>query len=421
MPTLTRQELYDLVWSTPMTKLAETFGISDVGLAKICDRHRVPTPPRGYWAKKEAGHKVKQAIFVQADDPLLDRIDIAPARDNIPEPVREIIELRRAERKASQPARLRTMITPPKVECVTEPHPAIRATALALRRAQPSKPGIVEAIGPGLCGISVGIKSIERIIFILDRLARACENRGLALTPKGDRIAAAIAADEVTFVINEKPKQIGHVLTEAEIAAEEKRRKRNEQIARGRSSWDDYSFDPLPPKFDTIRTGALGIQIYGWGNGLRRSWNDGKTQTVETLLDDFIDALEAQIATVRLRREAQELAEAAEKELERRRDLANARRHREGERKRLLQKLIRTEQQVAQLRNWIATHKDRGVIGANTDTDRMFEWVLERLAALEAVLDPINLAEELRVRKLFPESDELHDPLGDPPPEKRYW
>ena len=83
MPTLTRQELYELVWSTPMTKLAESFGISDVGLAKICDRHRVPTPPRGYWAKKEAGRKVKQTIFVQVDDPLLDRISIDAVRDRI--------------------------------------------------------------------------------------------------------------------------------------------------------------------------------------------------------------------------------------------------------------------------------------------------------------------------------------------------
>jgi hypothetical protein len=30
----TRKERYDLVWSTPMTKLAKRFGISDVGLRK---------------------------------------------------------------------------------------------------------------------------------------------------------------------------------------------------------------------------------------------------------------------------------------------------------------------------------------------------------------------------------------------------
>jgi hypothetical protein len=32
--TLTRQELYDMVWSEPMTSLAKNFGISDVPLAK---------------------------------------------------------------------------------------------------------------------------------------------------------------------------------------------------------------------------------------------------------------------------------------------------------------------------------------------------------------------------------------------------
>jgi len=41
-----------------MSRLAEEFGISGNGLAKICDRMDVPYPPRGYWAKKEAGKPV---------------------------------------------------------------------------------------------------------------------------------------------------------------------------------------------------------------------------------------------------------------------------------------------------------------------------------------------------------------------------
>lgn len=53
--TFTRQEMYDLVWSTPIQKLAEQFGLSDRGLAKTCLRHQVPVPGRGYWAKMEAG------------------------------------------------------------------------------------------------------------------------------------------------------------------------------------------------------------------------------------------------------------------------------------------------------------------------------------------------------------------------------
>jgi hypothetical protein len=57
---LTREELYRQVWSEPMRTLAQRYNISDVGLAKTCKRLRVPVPGRGYWAKKAAGHRVKQ-------------------------------------------------------------------------------------------------------------------------------------------------------------------------------------------------------------------------------------------------------------------------------------------------------------------------------------------------------------------------
>jgi len=33
--TLSREELYELIWSMPTTKLAKELGISDVGLGKI--------------------------------------------------------------------------------------------------------------------------------------------------------------------------------------------------------------------------------------------------------------------------------------------------------------------------------------------------------------------------------------------------
>jgi hypothetical protein len=49
---LIRRAIYDLVWSRPMTKVAEDLGTSDVALKKICDKHRVPTPPRGDRAKR---------------------------------------------------------------------------------------------------------------------------------------------------------------------------------------------------------------------------------------------------------------------------------------------------------------------------------------------------------------------------------
>jgi hypothetical protein len=72
---VSREELYALVWKTPMNRLAADFGLSGNGLAKICARLDVPVPPRGYWAKKDAGKPVvayrlppqKQGVPSQAD------------------------------------------------------------------------------------------------------------------------------------------------------------------------------------------------------------------------------------------------------------------------------------------------------------------------------------------------------------------
>jgi hypothetical protein len=50
-----RDELYERVWSEPVTTGAARLGLSDVGLAKICDKLNVPRPGRGYWVKKKHG------------------------------------------------------------------------------------------------------------------------------------------------------------------------------------------------------------------------------------------------------------------------------------------------------------------------------------------------------------------------------
>src|SRR5690242_14086251 len=55
---ITREELYEKVWSEALATLGPKLGLSDVGLAKMCRRMQVPVPWRGYWAKKEAGQAV---------------------------------------------------------------------------------------------------------------------------------------------------------------------------------------------------------------------------------------------------------------------------------------------------------------------------------------------------------------------------
>lgn len=57
---MNRDELYRQVWSNPMTHVAREIGKSDVAVAKLCKKLEVPVPPRGYWAKLQAGKQVAQ-------------------------------------------------------------------------------------------------------------------------------------------------------------------------------------------------------------------------------------------------------------------------------------------------------------------------------------------------------------------------
>ena len=60
---ISREALYELIWSKPMTSVAKDLGISDVMLGKMCKEQLVPKPPRGYWAN--LGSRKKRAVYVK--------------------------------------------------------------------------------------------------------------------------------------------------------------------------------------------------------------------------------------------------------------------------------------------------------------------------------------------------------------------
>jgi len=63
---ISREELYELIWSNPMTKAAAQFKVSNTYLARICSLLHVPKPPRGYWAKRAVGKAPPQTPLPEA-------------------------------------------------------------------------------------------------------------------------------------------------------------------------------------------------------------------------------------------------------------------------------------------------------------------------------------------------------------------
>lgn len=124
---VSREDLYRQVWQEPMTKVAPRYGLSDVGLAKVCRIHHIPRPPVGYWAKAGMGHHVDQTPLPELDD----------------ESLREITFFRRQfvgeSTDSSKTAIERIVVDVP--DRLIDPHPLIVQTKHAIESKRASRDG----------------------------------------------------------------------------------------------------------------------------------------------------------------------------------------------------------------------------------------------------------------------------------------
>ncbi|WP_192244311.1 hypothetical protein [Mesorhizobium silamurunense] len=59
MVSLSRAQLYDLVWAKPMTQIARELGVRDQHIARACDVYNIARPRNGHWQKIEHGKAVQ--------------------------------------------------------------------------------------------------------------------------------------------------------------------------------------------------------------------------------------------------------------------------------------------------------------------------------------------------------------------------
>jgi hypothetical protein len=398
---LTRRAMYDLVWSNPMTKVAEEFGISDVALKKICAKHSIPTPPRGYWARKEAGQRVKQTPFREEAGVQKDRIFVRRRMAQLPDEVRKVVaeerQRRNARPKTPDPSRERIL-------GLVDIHSAVSATAKMLRKATPDSAGVVTVNGEGVCSLNLGGDSVERAIRVLDGLARLLEQRGLQLKASRAGLSAIAGADSVTVSLVEKTEIRKYVPSEEELAAEERRLKKRERDAR-RGLWEfsERSYQ----EFDTLRTGALSLELPNHYFGLRRSWSDGKIQRLEGVLDDATGGVVAYLAAIKARREENEQREKEWRRNERLRTVALARAEREGKRREFVDHFVNLSTEAGNLAAFRQTMNSLRRDRHDDDLTRMMQWIDRRLAALQKEMAPEGINSSLQARKLFPAIDEL--------------
>lgn len=200
---LSRRELYNQVWSEAVTKVAARYGLSDVGLRKVCTKHRVPVPPRGYWAKVEAGQKVKPIALPKLREEAEIVIRIVPKVEESDPGLAMFDQAIEAE-KAFPPVAVSPMLE--------RPHASTKALQKALG-GRSRDLDVVRCALPGAFSVRVSPDASERVLRIADALVKACVVRGFELrlgkagAQYGGQLAVVVDGFAFDLTLNERMRQ----------------------------------------------------------------------------------------------------------------------------------------------------------------------------------------------------------------------
>lgn len=166
---LTREQLYERVWTTPLVQLVQEFGITDVAISKTCKRLNVPTPPRGYWAKLVAGQQPRK--------PPLPAFRMAQQRGGL------AAEIARQLHAGNTPAEIVPVQKLERVELPTDNrnlHPAARELRTVLLAETPEQDGklhIRQRID--VPSVSVSKKATDGVVRSFHAIVSELETRGV--------------------------------------------------------------------------------------------------------------------------------------------------------------------------------------------------------------------------------------------------
>ena len=328
----TRKELYDLVWSTPMTTIAKKYLISDVGLRKICISQGIPLPRAGHWMKIKAGKQEEAApLPPKGDDKGEVVLNIRTLNDPTPsqkDPVRAL---------AKELINQNILFSVP--DTLTSQDPRIVKAQNALTEKQYLHRGLASS-SSGILSISVSPPNVHRALCFMQGLISVLEARGHQLQVKSSQTEVIISGQTMTISLREKLK-----------------------ITRSPNKWGSYDND-YEPEGSLI----LKLEIYG-----TKEWQDG-SKKLEAQLPEIVARMEVE-AQKAIQRELE-----WKKREEQRKEEENLLRVRKQQKKLELdgfKNLIMSAERwnaVQQMRNYI-NEVERRAQETNTLTDELKEWI----------------------------------------------
>lgn len=405
-----RETLYREVWEQPVSKVALKYGVSDVMIHKVCNTLNVPVPPRGYWAKLQAGQTVTKTPLPEASDKekLLGR-----GMENKLEK-QKTVQKTGAATLGFLPEEERTRLIETALALRVDPelkklHPVLRkhkATFSAWAKQHPrdeyanwkhdsyrskskDEPPLWE---------SVSGKTLPRVYRFLDPLYRAVEKLGGKVF---DDLSFEIRNERVLLFITEGRDQTPHVLTKDE-------QRKIEQYEREKLVYR-FASEPKFRKYDYIPNGKLRISTYG--DGFIR---DTDSAGVEGRIGEVLLALYQRSEDERIKREKREEARRKEEEEKRRKELRRQKYDEEVDKLWALVNKANDFETACKIRAYIAAVESKPDLDTGT-----LEWI----AWAKAKADWYDPTENV-VDPIFGERDHAADPKDKTPVKKSsyyYW
>ncbi len=254
--TFNREELYDLVWSKPLTTLAKEFAYSDNGLRKICIKHNIPLPKSGYWSKVKFNKKVKRVPLPKGSHSVKIELYIRKeGQDSINHPNSERAKIKQEIEYNKE----LSLIVPNRL---SKPHKCIIATKAyyeKLSTRNKNRDWGKHLDDTNVVSISVSDSIFSRALRFIDTLIKVLEKRGHKISTS-NRTNLIVQNQSYIIRLTEKNKRV--------------KRETN-------TSWDEY---------DLVPTGNLCLKL---DNSYPiKEWSDSKTKPLELKLADILAWIE---------------------------------------------------------------------------------------------------------------------------------
>lgn len=260
---ISRKKLYQIIWATPITKLAKKHGIPADAIRNICKKLEIPTPSSGYWSKLKFNKPVEiQPLPKIKNDNQESNIEIIEGKWVLKEHFQTVFYRIKKEIETNY---ILPSKTPKKL---IKPHVLIRAAKTDLKTKKPSKHIYSKIEHPvstskEIINIEVSKSNIHKALCFMDGFIKLLQKRKHSIEINGYHTEVIIFEERITIRCRE-------ILKRIKVKDED-----------SHFNWEHTELVPS------------GIIAFEMGRSYwKREWRESEKKPLETKLSNIIASLE---------------------------------------------------------------------------------------------------------------------------------